>query len=203
MCTIGFSPPDLSFYVKGGRISKASGWFGTLLNICPLLNMDDQGRLIPRFKIRGKMRLSVRLKKRWRNLPRTARTMMQMLYLPVGLAMRCSGGSRSGGAEFPPSQWQSDDQQHRHDHRQSYRPRHCGPLFLGEQTGKIVFRSEKPARTRRACPCRKSGLRHFFEFCKGLHAADCPLSAVNRPRLSLERCKNRRTGRRFLRIDEG
>ncbi len=49
-----FFSTDLSFYVKGGRISKASGWFGTLLNICPLLNMDDQGRLIPRFKIRGK-----------------------------------------------------------------------------------------------------------------------------------------------------
>ena len=29
-------------------------WFGTVLNICPLLNMDDQGRLIPRSKIRGK-----------------------------------------------------------------------------------------------------------------------------------------------------
>lgn len=49
-----FFSTDLTFYVKGGRISKASGWFGTVLNICPLLNMDDQGRLIPRFKIRGK-----------------------------------------------------------------------------------------------------------------------------------------------------
>ena len=49
-----FFSTDLSFYVKGGRISKASGWFGTVLNICPLLNMDDAGHLIPRFKIRGK-----------------------------------------------------------------------------------------------------------------------------------------------------
>ncbi|MFQ7005190.1 MAG: DegV family protein [Ruthenibacterium lactatiformans] len=49
-----FFSTDLTFYVKGGRISKASGWFGTVLNICPLLNMDDQGRLIPRSKIRGK-----------------------------------------------------------------------------------------------------------------------------------------------------
>ena len=43
----------------------------------------------------------------------------------------------------------------------------------------------------------------FSSFCKGLHAADWPLLAVNRPHLPLERCKNRRTGRRFLRIDEG
>lgn len=49
-----FFSSDLTFYVKGGRISKASGWFGTILKICPLLNMDDLGRLIPRFKIRGK-----------------------------------------------------------------------------------------------------------------------------------------------------
>ncbi|MGI6216570.1 MAG: DegV family protein [Coriobacteriales bacterium] len=49
-----FFSTDLSYYVRGGRISKASGWFGTMLNICPLLNMDNLGRLIPRFKIRGK-----------------------------------------------------------------------------------------------------------------------------------------------------
>lgn len=48
-----FFSTDLTFYVKGGRISKAQGWFGTILKICPLLNMDDLGRLIPRFKIRG------------------------------------------------------------------------------------------------------------------------------------------------------
>lgn len=49
-----FFSTDLTFYVKGGRISKASGWFGTALHICPLLNMDEEGHLIPRFKIRGK-----------------------------------------------------------------------------------------------------------------------------------------------------
>lgn len=49
-----FFSTDLTFYVKGGRISKASGWFGTMLKICPLLNMDDAGKLIPRYKIRTK-----------------------------------------------------------------------------------------------------------------------------------------------------
>ncbi len=49
-----FFSTDLTFYVKGGRISKASGWFGTILKICPLLNMDNNGKLVPRFKIRGK-----------------------------------------------------------------------------------------------------------------------------------------------------
>ena len=52
-----FFSTDLTFYVRGGRISKAEGWFGTALRICPLLNMDNLGRLIPRNKIRGKARV--------------------------------------------------------------------------------------------------------------------------------------------------
>ena len=52
-----FFSTTLEYYVKGGRISKAAGWFGGLLNICPLLNMDDLGRLIPREKIRGKKKV--------------------------------------------------------------------------------------------------------------------------------------------------
>ena len=52
-----FFSTDLTFYVKGGRISKVAGVFGGLLDICPLLNMDNLGRLIPRYKIRGKKRV--------------------------------------------------------------------------------------------------------------------------------------------------
>ncbi len=52
-----FFSTDLSSYVRGGRISKAAGMFGTMLSICPLLNMDHLGRLIPRAKIRSKKRV--------------------------------------------------------------------------------------------------------------------------------------------------
>ncbi len=52
-----FFSTDLSFYIKGGRISKTAGTIGNILNICPLLNMDHMGRLIPRFKIRGKKKV--------------------------------------------------------------------------------------------------------------------------------------------------
>lgn len=52
-----FFSTDLTFYVKGGRISKTSGAIGGFLNICPLLNMDNLGRLIPRHKIRGKKKV--------------------------------------------------------------------------------------------------------------------------------------------------
>ena len=52
-----FFSTDLTFYIKGGRISKTAGTFGSILNICPLLNMDTAGKLIPRFKIRGKKKV--------------------------------------------------------------------------------------------------------------------------------------------------
>ncbi|MBQ6819843.1 MAG: DegV family protein [Clostridium sp.] len=49
-----FFSTDLTFYIKGGRVSKTSGFIGGLLGICPLLDMNNIGKLIPRYKIRSK-----------------------------------------------------------------------------------------------------------------------------------------------------
>lgn len=49
-----FFSTDLTSYVRGGRLSAVSGWFGTVLKICPLLFIDDAGKLIPKEKCRGK-----------------------------------------------------------------------------------------------------------------------------------------------------
>lgn len=51
-----FFSTDLKYYVRGGRVSKTAGFLGNLLNICPMLNMDYLGHLIPRAKIRTKKR---------------------------------------------------------------------------------------------------------------------------------------------------
>ena len=52
-----FFTTDLTFFIRGGRVSKTSGFIGTLLGICPLLNVNSEGKLIPRKKIRGKNRV--------------------------------------------------------------------------------------------------------------------------------------------------
>ena len=52
-----FFSTDLSFFIKGGRISKTAGFIGNALNICPLMNVDNSGRLIPREKIRTKKKV--------------------------------------------------------------------------------------------------------------------------------------------------
>ncbi|MFZ5858146.1 MAG: DegV family protein [Chloroflexota bacterium] len=52
-----FFSTDLTHYKRGGRISATSAAVGSLLNICPLMNMNHEGKLIPREKIRGKKRV--------------------------------------------------------------------------------------------------------------------------------------------------
>lgn len=56
-CHAWFFSTDLTFFIKGGRVSKTSGFVGKILDICPLLNVDYQGKLIPRFKIRSKRKV--------------------------------------------------------------------------------------------------------------------------------------------------
>jgi DegV family protein with EDD domain len=55
-----FTVDDLEHLAKGGRVSKASAFFGGLLNIKPLLNVE-QGKLVPLEKIRGKKKLLNRI----------------------------------------------------------------------------------------------------------------------------------------------
>ena len=56
-----FFSTDLTYYIKGGRISKTAGTIGQVLNICPLLNVDKEGRLTPREKIRTKKKVVKRI----------------------------------------------------------------------------------------------------------------------------------------------
>ena len=56
-----FFSSDLTFYIKGGRVTKTAGFFGNLLNINPLLHVDNMGKLIPREKIRTKRKVIERI----------------------------------------------------------------------------------------------------------------------------------------------
>lgn len=51
-----FFSTDLTSFKRGGRISATSALLGTALKICPLMNVDNEGRLVPREKIRTKRR---------------------------------------------------------------------------------------------------------------------------------------------------
>ena len=59
-----FFSTDLTHYKRGGRISATSAMLGTMFNICPLLNMSFEGKLIPREKVRTKKGVINRIVKR-------------------------------------------------------------------------------------------------------------------------------------------
>lgn len=49
-----FMVDDLKWLRKGGRLSNASAWIGTLLSIKPLIIVDDDGKLVAYKKAHGK-----------------------------------------------------------------------------------------------------------------------------------------------------
>lgn len=49
-----FTVDDLMFLFRGGRVSRTSAWAGTILNIKPVMHVDDEGHLIPLDKVRGR-----------------------------------------------------------------------------------------------------------------------------------------------------
>lgn len=59
-----FFSSDLKFFIKGGRVSKTAGTVGTILGICPLLNVDKDGHLIARAKVRTKKKVIQEIVKR-------------------------------------------------------------------------------------------------------------------------------------------
>ncbi len=47
---------DLSFLIRGGRVSKAAGFVGSVLKICPIINVSEEGKLVPTSKVRSKQK---------------------------------------------------------------------------------------------------------------------------------------------------
>ena len=52
-----FFSTTLKYYVRGGRVSRTSGFLGETLGICPLLHVDAEGKLVPMEKVRSKSKV--------------------------------------------------------------------------------------------------------------------------------------------------
>jgi len=52
-----FTATDLTYLIRGGRVSKASGFVGTMLNICPVMTVAPDGTLKPVQKVRTKKKV--------------------------------------------------------------------------------------------------------------------------------------------------
>ncbi|MEG1448262.1 MAG: DegV family protein [Oscillospiraceae bacterium] len=49
-----FTVSDLNHLYRGGRVSKTAAFLGTLIHIKPILYVDNEGRLIPSIKVKGR-----------------------------------------------------------------------------------------------------------------------------------------------------
>jgi DegV family protein with EDD domain len=60
-----FTVDDLNHLKRGGRVSSSAATVGTLLNVKPVLYMDNEGKLIPLNKVRGRKKAILELVKKF------------------------------------------------------------------------------------------------------------------------------------------
>lgn len=49
-----FTVDDLFHLYRGGRVSKTAAVVGSMINLKPILHVDNEGHLIPLSKVRGR-----------------------------------------------------------------------------------------------------------------------------------------------------
>ena len=49
-----FTVDDLNHLYRGGRVSRTTAFVGSMLNIKPVMHVDNEGKLVPVGKIRGR-----------------------------------------------------------------------------------------------------------------------------------------------------
>jgi DegV family protein with EDD domain len=62
-----FTVDDLVYLKRGGRISATTALLGTIMGIKPIMHVDDEGRLVPTGKIRGRRQSLEELVKQMQN----------------------------------------------------------------------------------------------------------------------------------------
>ena len=85
-----FTVDDLNHLKRGGRISAATAFFGTMLSIKPVLHVDDGGHLVPVSKTRGRKASLLALVDR----------MAESAIDPAGQTIFISHGDCEADAEF-------------------------------------------------------------------------------------------------------
>jgi len=77
-----FTVDSLDHLRRGGRLSAASTAFGTMLNIKPILLVDNEGKLVPNRKVRGRQKAIGVLSQELRN--RIANPKEQIVFISHG-----------------------------------------------------------------------------------------------------------------------
>ena len=79
-----FTVDDLAYLHKGGRISKTVKVFGTLLNIKPVLHVDNEGHLVPVTNVRGRKKALISLVDQMEEHLGTYKDMNELIFITHG-----------------------------------------------------------------------------------------------------------------------
>ena len=120
-----FFSSDLTFFVRGGRISKAAGLVGGVLKICPVMDVEPDGSLAVKEKIRTKAKA----------INRVVGLLRQVLHQPVRVPRGRAGGGAPHRGDLPQARRQGGDLPHRRHHRRAHRTGHRGHVLLGPAEG--------------------------------------------------------------------
>lgn len=63
-----FYSGNLTHLMRGGRVSATAAFAGNLLHICPLMNVDHEGKLVVRTKVRGRKQVTQEMLKKMLSL---------------------------------------------------------------------------------------------------------------------------------------
>lgn len=81
-----FTVDDLNHLFRGGRVSKTAATVGTLLQVKPIMHVDDEGRLIPVEKVKGRKKsLKILLDKVKENIVSSEE---QLVFISHGCALK-------------------------------------------------------------------------------------------------------------------
>lgn len=82
-----FTVDDLNHLYRGGRVSKTAAIVGTMVGIKPILHVDDEGRLIPVAKVRGRKKSLHGLADYMEDKMGSYRAMNDMIFISHGDAL--------------------------------------------------------------------------------------------------------------------
>lgn len=82
-----FFTSDLTYLVRGGRVSKVSGAVGSVLNICPLLTINKEGKLVSKEKVRTKRKVILQIVKKMEELAENGYDYSEKCYISMSDCM--------------------------------------------------------------------------------------------------------------------
>ena len=115
-----FTVDDLNYLKRGGRVGAVSAYAGALLGIKPVMHVSDEGKLVPRQKLRGYRQRRHEPRRNWKGSLRRAIEIVQNRFVRKrkkhvqcpsrsGLNRRMSGNrqKRAEPLQNRPEQWRS------------------------------------------------------------------------------------------------